>query len=104
MIIMQMLVLGDNPAFDASMIVALKTANVFDKIKNEIANPAFNIGDYDDRVNNAPSDFCKNYQVSDKFIESAVNTIVPTYPNTIGNVTRVLYGKAEIAKIVGPLV
>lgn len=61
----------ENPAFYASMIVALKRSGRLDDIVNEFNNPSFEIPGvenipYDD----IPAKFTANYQLSDEFIDN----------------------------------
>lgn len=69
---------NDNPAYQAAMITALKSADTIEKIKEEIQNPSFEIPSVDEiPLTDIPAKYTKNYQPSQVFIKNTDEATVP---------------------------
>lgn len=70
---------NDNPAYQAAMITALKSADTIEKIKEEIQNPSFEIPSVDEiPLTDIPAKYTKSYQPSQVFIKNTDEATVPT--------------------------
>jgi hypothetical protein len=99
-ILLQILMLSENPAFRASMITALRSSGQLESVIAEIANPSFQIDNVGTTPSNKPATYTTPFNVSPVFSEAPMVSS-PSVPTTITtDVVKVTVGTSLLAKIV----
>ena len=101
-ILMQVLAMSENPAFQAALITALRSSNTFDSVKAEIANPSFVIDSFNNPEINRPAVFTTPFNVSEEFTDAG-SVIYNQIPQEItADIITLRVGSFLMAKIVPP--